>query len=164
MKNAVRCCEASRMNSTMTSCEFSPSIHTLPWRSRVKVFARWIEMRVRESGTYFISSSLVFDDEDEHIITTGAVVTLTVHLQREDMSSVFNKEWTANTSSTINNIDDEVNEEQADDKENREKVKESRCWRLTGDIVVSIALLESRRIEGSSSSSECSERLDQQSG
>jgi hypothetical protein len=68
--------------------------------------------------------NLVFDDEDEHIITTGAVVTLTIHLQRENMSTVFNKEIGSNTSTTINTLDDEVNEEQVDDKENREKVKE----------------------------------------
>ena len=101
---------------------------------------------------------LVFDDEDEHIITTGAVVTLTIHLQREDMSSVFNKEWTANTSTAINSPDEEVNEEQVDDKENREKVKERRCWLR---ILISIVVQGSRRIE---SGSECPERLDQQSG
>jgi hypothetical protein len=43
------------------------------------------------------------------------------------MSNVFNKEWAANTSATINSLDEEVNEEQADDKENREKVKEHGC-------------------------------------
>jgi hypothetical protein len=40
------------------------------------------------------------------------------------MSTVFNKEIGSNTSTTINTLDDEVNEEQVDDKENREKVKE----------------------------------------
>ncbi|CAF4309063.1 unnamed protein product, partial [Rotaria magnacalcarata] len=61
----------------------------------------------------------VFDDEDEHIITTGAVVTLTIHLQRENMSTVFNKELGSNTLAAMNTIDYEANEEQADDKENR---------------------------------------------
>jgi hypothetical protein len=65
---------------------------------------------------------LVFDDEDEHIITTGAVVTLTIHLQREHMATVLNKEIGSNTSATINTLDDEANDEQIDDKENREKV------------------------------------------
>jgi hypothetical protein len=66
---------------------------------------------------------LVFDDEDEHIITTGAVVTLTVHLHRENMSNVFSKELGGNNSVTTTNVvDEEINEEQIDDKENREKV------------------------------------------
>ena len=39
------------------------------------------------------------------------------------MSTVFNKELGSNTSTAINNIDDEVNEDQVEDKENREKVK-----------------------------------------
>jgi len=64
----------------------------------------------------------VFDDEEVHKITTGAVVTLTIHLQRENMSTVFNKEIGSNTSATINTLDDEANDEQIDDKENREKV------------------------------------------
>jgi len=67
----------------------------------------------------------VFDDEDEHIITTGAVVTLTIRLQRENMSTVFNKEIGSNTSTTLNTLDDEANEEQPDDKENREKTNET---------------------------------------
>ncbi|CAF3624233.1 unnamed protein product [Adineta steineri] len=67
----------------------------------------------------------VFDDEDEHIITTGAVVTLTIHLERENMSSVFNKELGSNTSTTMNTIDDEANEEQVEDKENREKTNDA---------------------------------------
>ncbi|CAF4165328.1 unnamed protein product, partial [Rotaria magnacalcarata] len=67
----------------------------------------------------------VFDDEDEHIITTGAVVTLTIHLQRENMSTVFNKELGSNTLAAMNTIDYEANEEQADDKENREKTNET---------------------------------------
>ena len=65
---------------------------------------------------------LVFDDEDEHIITTGAVVTLTVHLQRENMSILFNKDYSSTTSTTINSVDYEANDDQPDDKENREKV------------------------------------------
>ena len=65
----------------------------------------------------------VFDDEDEHIITTGAVVTLTIHLQREDMSTVFNKELGWNASATLNTLDDDIAEEPTDDKENREKVR-----------------------------------------
>ncbi|CAF0722947.1 unnamed protein product [Adineta ricciae] len=67
----------------------------------------------------------VFDDEDEHIITTGAVVTLTIHLQRENMSNVFNKELGLNQSSKINAMDEEANEEQVDDKENREKTNDT---------------------------------------
>jgi len=59
----------------------------------------------------------VFDDEEVHKITTGAVVTLTIHLQRENMSTVFNKEIHSNT------VDHEANEDQRDDKENQEKVK-----------------------------------------
>jgi len=61
--------------------------------------------------------SLVFDDENEHEITAGAVVTLTVHLHRENMSNVFSKEMNGNI------IDDEINEEQIDHKETREKVQ-----------------------------------------
>jgi len=60
--------------------------------------------------------SLVFDDENEHEITTGALVTLTVHLHRENMSNIFSKEMNENV------IDDEINGEQIDDKEPREKV------------------------------------------
>ena len=64
----------------------------------------------------------MFDDEDEHIITTGAVVTLTVHLHRENMSNVFSKELGGSTTTSTNGIDEEINEEQIEDKENREKV------------------------------------------
>lgn len=71
---------------------------------------------------FYALSFLVFDDEDEHIITTGAVVTLTIHLQRENMSSIFNKEISSNTLAAMNNIDYEANEDQTEDKENREKV------------------------------------------
>jgi len=67
----------------------------------------------------------VFDDEDEHIITTGAVVTLTVRLHRENMSNVFNKEMNGNSSIAVNTLDDEINEEQMNDKENREKTNGS---------------------------------------
>ncbi|CAF1047505.1 unnamed protein product [Rotaria sordida] len=67
----------------------------------------------------------VFDDEDEHIITTGAVVTLTVHLHRENMSSVFSKEMTTNTFAVANTLDDETNEEHIDDKENRDTTNET---------------------------------------
>ncbi|CAF2397134.1 unnamed protein product [Rotaria sp. Silwood2] len=63
----------------------------------------------------------VFDDEDEHIITTGAVVTLTVHLHRENMSSLFSKEINTNTFAVVNTLDDAKNDEQIDDKENRDK-------------------------------------------
>lgn len=52
---------------------------------------------------------LVFDDENECKITAGAVITLTVHIQRENMSSLFSK-----------HIDEE---EQIDEKENQEKVR-----------------------------------------
>ena len=69
----------------------------------------------------------VFDDEDEHIITTGAVVTLTIHLQREDMSTEFNKELGWNASATLNTLDDDINaDEPTDDKENRDKVSRVR--------------------------------------
>lgn len=61
----------------------------------------------------------VFDDEEVHKITTGAVVTLTIHLQRENMSTVFNKEFSSNT------VDNETNEDQRDDKENQEKNNET---------------------------------------
>jgi len=60
---------------------------------------------------------LVFDDEDEHEITAGAVVTLTVYLHRENMSNVYSKQMNGNI------LDDELNEERIDDKENREKVQ-----------------------------------------
>ena len=53
---------------------------------------------------------LVFDDENECKITAGAVITLTVHIQRENMSSLFSK-----------HIDEE---EQIDEKENQEKVND----------------------------------------
>jgi len=59
----------------------------------------------------------VFDDEEVHKITTGAVVTLTIHLKRENMQTVFNKELSLNT------VDNEANEDQRDDKENQEKVE-----------------------------------------
>jgi len=62
----------------------------------------------------------VYDDEEIHKITTGAVVTLTVHLQRENMSSVFNKELSGS-----NTVDNEANEDQRDDKENQEKTNET---------------------------------------
>jgi translocation protein SEC63 len=61
----------------------------------------------------------VFDDEEVHKITTGAVVTLTIHLQRENMSTVFNKEIGSNS------IDNTANEDQRDDKENQEKTNET---------------------------------------
>lgn len=83
----------------------------------------------------------VFDDEDEHTITTGAVVTLVVHLQRENMSTVFNKESGSNMSSTINTMDYEANEDQLDNKENRDKTNEnpkstsntSKVWNTKSD-------------------------------
>jgi hypothetical protein len=59
----------------------------------------------------------VFDDEEVHKITTGAVVTLTIHLHRENMSTVFNKELGVNT------VENETNEDQREDKENQEKVE-----------------------------------------
>ena len=66
---------------------------------------------------------LVADDDDEHIITTGAVVTLTVRLHRQNMSSLFSKELATNSAALTNNtLDNEGNEEQIDDKENRDKV------------------------------------------
>ena len=63
----------------------------------------------------------VFDDEEEHNITTGAVVTLTIRLQRENMSNVFNKElgFSNNQNTTENDVN---NDEQKEDKENQEKV------------------------------------------
>ena len=59
----------------------------------------------------------VFDDEEVHKITTGAVVTLTIHLQRENMSTVFNKELGTNA------IENENHDDQREDKENQEKVR-----------------------------------------
>lgn len=64
----------------------------------------------------------VFDDEDEHIITTGAVVTLTVRLERENMTNASNKDLSMNnTTEEQENPNDEENEE----KENREKGQEA---------------------------------------
>lgn len=71
---------------------------------------------------YYFQFSLVIDDEDEHTITAGACVTLTVHLHRENMSTVFSKEMNVNNSSNTNRLVEEINEEQIDEKENREKV------------------------------------------
>lgn len=68
---------------------------------------------------------LVFDDEDEHIITTGAVVTLTVRLRRENMSTVFSKEMSMHNAAAPNTVDEDVNEEQNEDKENQDKVKKN---------------------------------------
>lgn len=59
----------------------------------------------------------VFDDEEVHKITTGAVVTLTVHLHRENMSVVFNKELGTNV------VENDNNDDQREDKENQEKVR-----------------------------------------
>jgi hypothetical protein len=59
----------------------------------------------------------VFDDEEVHKITTGAVVTLTIHLHRENMSTVFNKEL------GLNAVENETHEDQREDKENQEKVE-----------------------------------------
>ena len=59
----------------------------------------------------------VFDDEEVHKITTGAVVTLTIHLQRENMSTVFNKELGTSA------IENENHDDQREDKENQEKVR-----------------------------------------
>lgn len=71
---------------------------------------------------YYFLFCLVFDDEDEHTITTGAVVTLTVHLHRENMSTLFNTETGVNTSSATNVLDEETNAEQIDEKEKVEKI------------------------------------------
>lgn len=51
-------------------------------------------------------------------------MTLTVHLKREDMSSVFNKGLGLNQSAKASALDDEPAEEQVEDKENRDKVRE----------------------------------------
>lgn len=80
----------------------------------------------------------MFDDEDEHIITTGAVVTLVVHLERENMSSLFNKDFTGNSISTVNAGEEDVNDENAEDKENRNKAQEalktsSKTWQSKSD-------------------------------
>jgi translocation protein SEC63 len=61
----------------------------------------------------------VFDDEEVHKITTGAVVTLTIHLHRENMSTVFNKEL------GLNAVENETHEDQREDKENQEKGNEA---------------------------------------
>lgn len=68
----------------------------------------------------------VFDDEEVHKITTGAVVTLTVHLQRENMSTVFSKELGTNV------VDNENHDDQREDKENQEKVR--RLFRSMGEM------------------------------
>ena len=68
----------------------------------------------------------VFDDEDEHIITTGAVVTLTVRLERENMASASNRDLSMNQSATMNNTTEEQdapNDDDGEEKENREKVR-----------------------------------------
>lgn len=76
----------------------------------------------------------VFDDEEEHKITTGAVVTLTIHLQRENMSNVFNKELglSSNQNTTENDVN---NDEQKEDKENQEKTSgnTSKGWNNKSD-------------------------------
>ncbi|CAF0943169.1 unnamed protein product [Didymodactylos carnosus] len=64
--------------------------------------------------------SEVFDDEDERLVTTGAVVTLTVKLTRENMSVLFNKEH------HISNEQHQilVENQQQDDENDKEKGKE----------------------------------------
>ena len=51
----------------------------------------------------------MFDDENECKITAGALITLTVRIERENMSNVFSKR-----------VEDE---EQTDKKEKQEKVR-----------------------------------------
>jgi hypothetical protein len=97
---------------------------------------------------------LVFDDEDEHIITTGAVVTLTVHLQRENMSNAFDRDLTTSLSAPMNTPDDDINDEQIDEKENRDKVRSIPIEFCT---LQESRLLESRRIE---SNEQCCQRLE----
>ena len=53
---------------------------------------------------------LVFDDENECKITAGAVITLTVRIERENMSDVFCSKRTEE-------------DEQIDEKEKHEKVR-----------------------------------------
>lgn len=54
---------------------------------------------------------LVFDDENQHEITTGAVVTLNVHLDRANMSDLFSKQINGNI------IENEINDEHVEEKE-----------------------------------------------
>ncbi|CAM4882334.1 unnamed protein product [Rotaria socialis] len=68
----------------------------------------------------------VANDDDEHIITTGAVVTLTMRLHRQNMSSLFSKELAINSSALTNNtLNSEGNEEEIGDRENRDKTNET---------------------------------------
>lgn len=60
--------------------------------------------------------SLVFDDENQNEITTGAVVTLDVHLHRENMSNLFSKQINGTTNGN------DINDEQIAEQENQEKV------------------------------------------
>ncbi|CAF0823395.1 unnamed protein product [Rotaria sp. Silwood1] len=54
----------------------------------------------------------VFNDEDEHIITTGTVVILTIHLHRENMASIFNDDSTKHSDGNNNNDDENrINEQ-----------------------------------------------------
>lgn len=61
--------------------------------------------------------SLVFDDENEHKITAEAIITLTVHLNRENMSSLFSSK-TSSSAGNVNVLDEEINGEQIDEKVN----------------------------------------------
>lgn len=66
-------------------------------------------MNSNENEERILICRLVFDDENECKITAGSVITLTVRIQRENMSSLFSKD-----------IDEE---EQIDEKEDHEKVR-----------------------------------------
>lgn len=94
------------------------------------------------------SELLVSDDEDEQTITAGDVVTLTVHLIRENMSNIFNKESTNNLSTSGNYDDEEATEENPDDKENRNKVIDR--FRIERENLDFVFLLESRKRQSSS--------------
>ena len=70
----------------------------------------WFFKRRIERKNEFWYSSLVVDDENEHKIAVEDVVTLTVHLHRENVSSLFSKETNSNSVPTgeANDLDDKV--------------------------------------------------------
>ncbi|CAF0726255.1 unnamed protein product [Didymodactylos carnosus] len=61
----------------------------------------------------------VFDDENEHLVTTGAIVTLTVRLKRENMAVLFNKEQQTSNEQHHNLVENQ----QQDDENDKDKEK-----------------------------------------
>lgn len=95
----------------------------------------WIRMKEKESW-YVV---LVFDDENECKITAGALITLTVRIERENMSNVFSKR-----------VEDE---EQTDKKEKQEKVRRTYAiddiivyldWFKTNEVVKTTTNISSK--------------------